>query len=71
LNLVSNDSLLIYQEMVDLPTSGSTAAQLLAFKISDSAQEHLEELLRKNREEELTAEERADLNTLTFVRVSI
>jgi hypothetical protein len=68
---VSNDSLLIYQEMVDLPTSGSTAAQLLAFKISDSAQEHLEELLRKNREEELTAEERADLNTLTFVRVSI
>jgi hypothetical protein len=58
----------IYQEMIDLLTSGPTAAQLLAFKISDSAQERLEELLRKNREEELTAEERADLNT--YLRLS-
>jgi hypothetical protein len=58
----------IYQEMIDLLTSGPTADQLLAFKISDSAQERLEELLRKNREEELTAEERADLNT--YLRLS-
>jgi hypothetical protein len=58
----------IYQEMIDLLTSGPTAAQLLAFRISDSAQERLEELLRKNREEELTAEERADLNT--YLRLS-
>lgn len=58
----------IYQEMIDLLTSGPTADQLLAFKISTSAQERLEELLRKNREEELTAEERADLNT--YLRLS-
>jgi len=58
----------IYQEMIDLLTSGPTADQLLTFKISDSAQERLEELLRKNREEELTAEERADLNT--YLRLS-
>jgi post-segregation antitoxin (ccd killing protein) len=58
----------IYQEMIDLLTSGPTADQLLAFKISESAQERLEELLRKNREEELTAEERADLNT--YIRLS-
>jgi len=58
----------IYQEMIDLLTSGPTADQLLAFKISASAQERLEELLRKNREEELTAEERADLNT--YLRLS-
>ena len=53
----------IYQEIIDLLTSGPTADQLIAFKISDSAQERLEELLRRNREEELTAEERAELNT--------
>ena len=53
----------IYQEIIDLLTSGPTTDQLLAFKISDLAQERLEELLRKNREEELTAEERVDLNT--------
>lgn len=58
----------IYQEIIDLLTSGPTADQLLAFKISDLAQERLEELLRKNREEELTAEERADLNT--YLRLS-
>src|SRR5215475_10381131 len=53
----------IYQEIIDLLTSGPTADQQLAIKISDAAQERLEELLRKNREEELTAEERTDLNT--------
>lgn len=53
----------IYQEIIDLLTSGPTADQLIAFKISDSAQERLEELLHKNREEELTAEERAELST--------
>jgi hypothetical protein len=53
----------IYQEIIDLLTSSPTADQLLAFKISDSAQERLEKLLRKNREGELTAKERADLNT--------
>lgn len=58
----------IYQEIIDLLTSGPTANQLIAFKISDSAQERLEELLRRNREEELTAEERAELNT--YLRLS-
>ena len=58
----------IYREIIDLLTSGPTADQLLAFKISDSAQERLEDLLYKNREEELTAEERAELNT--YLRLS-
>jgi hypothetical protein len=34
----------IYQEIIDLLTSGPTADRLLAFKISASAQERLEEL---------------------------
>ncbi len=58
----------VYQEIIDLLTSGPNADQLLAFKISDSAQERLEELLHKNREAELTAEERAELNT--YLRLS-
>jgi hypothetical protein len=58
----------IYQEIIDLLTSGPNAGQLVAFKISDPAQERLEELLRRNREEELTAEERAELNT--YLRLS-
>jgi hypothetical protein len=58
----------IYQEIIDLLTSNPTTDQLLAFKISDSAQDRLEELLRKNREEELTVEERAELNT--YLRLS-
>lgn len=53
----------VYQEVIDLLTSGPTADQLLAYKISDSAQEKLEELLHKNSEEGLTAEEKAELNT--------
>jgi hypothetical protein len=58
----------IYQEIIDLLTSGPTADQLIAFKISDSAQERLEELLHQNREAGLSAEERAELNT--YLRLS-
>ncbi|MDX2042729.1 MAG: hypothetical protein SF097_16025 [Acidobacteriota bacterium] len=57
-----------YQEIIDLLTSGPTPDQLLAFKISTAAQERLEELLDKNREEEITAEERAEINT--YARLS-
>lgn len=45
------------KEIFDLLTSEPTTDQLLAFKISASAQEQLEELLDKNGEEEATAEE--------------
>ncbi len=58
----------IYQEIIELITSGPTADQLIIFKISEAAQERLEDLLDKNREEELTAEERAELNT--YLRLS-
>ncbi|MFN0111911.1 MAG: hypothetical protein ACKVZH_23880 [Blastocatellia bacterium] len=57
-----------YQEIMDFLTSSPTPDQLLAFKISASAQDRLEELLDKNREGEITAEERAELNT--YVRLS-
>jgi hypothetical protein len=58
----------IYQEIIDLLTSGPTADRLIVFKISDSVQERLEELLHENHEEELSPEERAELNT--YLRLS-
>lgn len=67
-NVSEDAELPLYQEIIDLLTSGPTATQLLAFKISSAAQERLEELLDKNREKEITAEERAELNT--YVRLS-
>jgi hypothetical protein len=39
------DAAPIYQEIIELLTSGPTAAQLVAFKISDAVQERLEDLL--------------------------
>jgi len=53
----------LYQEMIDFLASSPTTEQLVAFKISASAQERLEELLDKNREEGLRPEERAELDT--------
>src|SRR5689334_14676277 len=64
----STEATPIYQEVIDLLTAGPTADQLLAFKISDPAQEHLEELLYKNQEEELSVEERVELHT--YLRLS-
>lgn len=58
----------IYQEIIDLLTSGPTAGRVIAFEISDLAQERLEDLLHKNREGELAAEERAEL--YTYLRLS-
>ncbi|MEK7831962.1 MAG: hypothetical protein AAB401_12790 [Acidobacteriota bacterium] len=57
-----------YQEIADLLTLEPTSDQLLALKISASAQERLEELLDKNREEEIAPEERAELNS--YLRLS-
>lgn len=53
----------VYQEVVDFLTSSPTVEQVIAFKISDSAQDRLEELLYRNREEELTQDERTELET--------
>ena len=53
----------LYQEIIEFLSSGPTTAQVLAFKISPAAQERLEELLHRNREAELTATERDELNT--------
>jgi len=58
----------IYREITDFLSHSPTAAQIVAFKISPTAQERLEFLLDKNREESLLAQERAELDT--YLRLS-
>jgi hypothetical protein len=53
----------VYSEVIDFLSSNPTTEQIIAFKISETAQDRLEELLYKNREEELTAEEQVELDT--------
>jgi hypothetical protein len=51
----------IYQEITHFLASNPTLQDMVDFKISASAQEHLEELLDKNREEGLTPEEKGEV----------
>jgi len=53
----------LYQEIMDFLTSSPTPAQLVAFKISEATQERLEDMLYKHREEALTPDEHAELET--------
>ncbi|SRR6266496_814264 len=56
-------SIPVHHEMLEFLTSGPTPEQLLDFKISSSTQQRLEELLDRNREENLTQDERTELET--------
>ena len=51
----------IYREVLDFLATAPNSHQLTGFKISALAQERLEDLLYKNREEELTAAEKTEL----------
>jgi hypothetical protein len=53
----------LYQEIMDFLTSSPTPEQLVAFKISEATQERLEDVLYKHREEALTPDELAELET--------
>src|SRR5262249_46182239 len=53
----------LYREITDFLAGNPTTQQIMAFKISAAAQERLETLLDKNREEALSPGERAELET--------
>jgi hypothetical protein len=57
----------VFTEMIDFLASGPTSAQIVAFKISSTAQRRLDALLDKHREQGLTAEETAELDTYAQV----
>ncbi len=53
----------IYREITEFLSSSPATEKIIAFKISAPAQERLEDLLHRNRDEVLRAEERAELDT--------
>ena len=53
----------VYQEIMDFLASSPTPDALIAFKISEAAQERLDDLLEKHRETALTPDERVELET--------
>lgn len=57
----------VFQETLNFLTSGPTPEQILMFKASPTAQERLEELLDKNRDEGLTEEEETELDVFEQV----
>ncbi|MCI0661791.1 MAG: hypothetical protein L0220_12010 [Acidobacteria bacterium] len=59
----SRQSSPIFREIIEFLSSSPTVEQIIAFKISPTAQERLEDLLHKNHEEALSPEERAELDT--------
>jgi hypothetical protein len=59
----SQQSSPIYREITEFLSSSPTVEQIIAFKISPTAQERLEDLLHKNHEEAFSPEERAELDT--------
>ena len=54
----------VYQDMMDYFVNLATPEQILAFKVSDATQEHIDELLDKNNEGELTLSERFELDEI-------
>ncbi len=58
----------IYQEIINFLTSNPTLEQIVDFKITEPAQERLEELLDKNREEGLTPDEKAQMEKYLHYR---
>jgi len=53
----------IYREITEFLAGSPAIEQIITFKISAPAQDRLEDLLHKNREEILSPEERAELDT--------
>jgi hypothetical protein len=58
----------LYREIIDFLASDPLPEELVAFKISTSAQQRLEDLLDRNREEGLSADETAELDAYLQAR---
>jgi hypothetical protein len=52
----------VYDDLLDLLAESADARRVLAFRLSQGKQARLDELLEKNREGTLTAEESAELD---------
>jgi hypothetical protein len=52
----------VYDDLLDLLAEGADAQRVLAFRLSDAKQARLDDLLEKNREGTLTADETVELD---------
>lgn len=57
----------VFLELIDFLSTGPTANQVLAHKVSSAVQERLEELLDKNREQGLTEIEEEEMDAYRLV----
>lgn len=54
----------VYDELVEYLAQKATPEEILAFKVSDAAQERAEELLERNSDGTLTSEEHLELQQM-------
>jgi hypothetical protein len=54
----------VYDELIEYLAQTATPEQILAFKVSEAAQERVDDLLERNNEGELTLEEQAELQQI-------
>lgn len=52
----------VYDEIIEFIAAGTTPESVAAFRPSDAARERVDELIRRQKEEGLSAEETAELN---------
>ena len=52
----------VYEEIVDFLAGGITPDSLIAYQPSDSAKKRLEELIRREKSDEITPQEASELN---------
>ena len=57
----------VFTEMIDFLASGPTPEQIVEHKVSPQVQERLSELLEKNREDSLSDDENAELDSYELV----
>lgn len=57
----------IYAEVADFITSQPTLEEIAEYRASASTQQHLDNLLEKNREEGLSADERLELEKILAI----
>jgi hypothetical protein len=62
LSMAAIDHPAVYDDLLDLLAESAGAQRALAFRLSQGKQARLDELLEKNREGTLTAEESAELD---------
>ena len=53
-----------YFEFIDFIAAGTTPEQIIAFRLSPAAQEQVEELIAREKDGELSPEEKAELDHL-------